>query len=491
MLSKNLLTGIDIIYKSPNYHDDIEIGYLSEHTNDLKPNTCFICIKGSKTDSHELVQELTNDVVLIIATKQLDTDIPYVIVKDTLELTPILATRFYEHPSKKLNLIGVTGTDGKTTTALITKQLIDKFTPCAYIGTNGLKYLDYSLSTPLTTPKAITLNQYLASLVKENIDYASLEVSSQGLMTHRVDQLHFKVGIFTNLTHEHLDYHETIDNYFLAKAQLFKMLDKDAYAIINLDSPYADRLIKLTKAKVITYGKSLNSDYWITNIRPEFPHTYFDLIIRDKAYTNISLSLFGDYNVYNAVASLACLDCLGFDLNEVIPHLRQIANIEGRMVNIDYGQPFKVIVDFAHTPYALESILKNLKTLKMNKLTLVFGCAGERDKSKRPIMGKIASTYADKIIITSEDPKSEDLLIIIRDIILGIDDIFKVAIIPNRKEAIRKAIEEAEENEIILITGKGNEHYEVFNGYKVEHNDIEEASNTLLFLQSQLTPYII
>ncbi len=491
MRSAHLLEGIELIYKSPNYHEDIEIRYLSENTNDIKPNTCFICIKGSKVDSHELINNLSNDVVLIIATRELQTSIPYVIVKDTLEIIPLLATRFYHHPSKKLNLIGVTGTDGKTTTALIIKQLLDHFTPCAYIGTNGFKYLKHDYETTLTTPKSLSLNKYLSKLVEENIDYVSLEVSSQGLDTHRVDHLHFKAAIFTNLTHEHLDFHETIEKYFSAKAKLFQMLDKNAYAIINLDSPFADDLIKLTKGKVITYGKNLNSDYWITNIRPDFPNTYFDLIVKDKAYTNISLSLFGDYNVYNAVASLACLDSLGFELTEIIPYLKNIKNIEGRMVNLELGQPFKVIVDFAHTPYALESLLKNLQTLKMNKLTLVFGCAGERDKTKRPLMGKIASIYADKIIITSEDPKSEDLLLIIRDIIMGVDDLFKVEIVPNRKQAIQKAIEEAEENDIILITGKGNEHYELFNGYKVEHNDIEEAQKALLQYQSTINSYII
>ncbi len=479
MLSKDVLRDVKILYKSEQYHDFINIEYLTENTNDIKMNSCFICIKGNKFDGHDLVQDLSIKPSLIVASKQIETDIPYVIVSNTLTSLPLISGNFFRHPSKSLNLIGITGTDGKTTTALVIKQLIDHFKSCAYIGTNGFLLNQYHQNNPLTTPKPIMLNKYLTQIVGEGIPYATLEVSSQGLDLHRVDHIKFKVAIFTNLTHEHLDYHKTIENYFLSKLRLFQMLDKDSTAIINLDSPYAKRIIKETKAKVITYGKSVDCDFQIGNINTSFRDTTFDLLTKDQNYQNIHLNLFGDYNVYNSVAALISLHVLGYDINEIIPKLHFLHEIDGRMHSVVAGQPYTVIVDFAHTPNALNSLLTNIDYVKRKNLILVFGCAGERDKSKRPLMGEVANQHASIIILTSEDPKSEDTLDIIHDIYKGINDVFKVSIIPNRKKAIQKALEIANPDDIVVITGKGNENYEIFNGYIVEHNDIKIVENYL------------
>ncbi|HEY8364272.1 MAG TPA: UDP-N-acetylmuramoyl-L-alanyl-D-glutamate--2,6-diaminopimelate ligase [Haloplasmataceae bacterium] len=478
MLSKDILKGVEIIFKSSNYHDDIEIDYLSENTNDIKPNTCLICIKGTKHDAHELLSTLKTNPVLIIASKQIITDIPYIIVADTLQYLPLICRNFFSDPSKKLSLIGVTGTDGKTTTALIIKQLLDE--KCAYIGTNGYMIHKQHHKTSLTTPKPIMLNSYLDEAVKNNIDYVSLEVSSQGIEYHRLDYLQFKAAIFTNISHEHLDYHKTIENYFYAKLKLFKMLDKNSLAIVNLDcKPYAEEIIKNTKAKVITYGKDIHSDFQITNIKLSLQHTTFDLITSKEIYPNISLNLFGEYNVYNATAALAVLNALGYNLQEIIPKLQYLNEIEGRMHFVNCGQPFDVIVDFAHTPNALENLLSNIRKVFTNNIIIVFGAAGERDKTKRPLMGEVADKYANTIILTSEDPKSEATLDIINDIAKGINNIFKVIIIPNRKKAIIKAIDLAQKDDVVIITGKGNEEYEIFNGYIVQHNDITTVEDHL------------
>lgn len=472
MLSKDILKDVEIVYKSDNYHDDIEIEYLSDHTNDIKDKTCFICIKGNKFDSHDLISSFSIKPILIIASKQIETDIPYVIIPDTEKYLPLFATRLYDNPSHKLDLIGITGTDGKTTTAIIIKQLLEQVKPCAYIGTNGFMINNKHLHSPLTTPKPIMLNRFLNRVVEHNIPYTTLEVSSQGIDLHRIDHLKFKVAIFTNLTHEHLDYHKTIENYFLTKLKLFQTLDNTSFAVINLDSPYAEHIINNTKAQIITYGKNKNSDFCITNIETSLNETSFDLITKNEIFRNIKLNLFGDYNVYNTVSALATIYALGYDLNKFIPKLQSLDEIDGRMHFINLGQPYDVIVDFAHTPNALESLLSNIRSIITNRIILVFGAAGERDNTKRPLMGEVADKYSSVIILTSEDPKSEDVLDIITDIAKGIKNIFKVIIIPNRKKAILKALEIAQIDDLVVITGKGNEKFEIFNGYKLEHNDI-------------------
>lgn len=479
MLSKDILKDVEIVYKSKNYRDDIKIEYLSENTSDIKENTCFICIKGNKFDSHDLVSSFTIKPILIIASKQIETDIPYVIISDTSKYLPLFAHRFYNHPSHKLNLIGITGTDGKTTTSLIIKQLLDTIVPCAYIGTNGFILNDFNFENSLTTPKPIMLNKFLHQAVENNIPYTTLEVSSQGIDLHRVDYLKFKVAVFTNLTHEHLDYHKTIENYFLTKLKLFQTLEPSSYAIVNLDSPYAEQIINNTKAQIITYGKNKDSDFCITNINTTLDETSFTLITKKEIYQDIKLNLFGDYNVYNTVSALATLHALGFNINEFLPKLSKLQEIEGRMHFVNLGQAFNVIVDFAHTPNALNSLLSNISNLISNRIILVFGAAGERDSTKRPLMGEVADKYASVIILTSEDPKSENTLDIINDIAKGIKNIFKVIIIPNRKKAIIKALEMASNNDLVIITGKGNENYEIFNGYKVRHNDIEIVEDYL------------
>jgi len=345
------------------------------------------------------------------------------------------------------------------------------------------------LNNKLTTPKPITLNRYLRDLIKQNIQYASIEVSSQGIDLHRIDHLTFQVAIFTNLTHEHLDYHKTIENYFQTKLKLFQILKEDHYAIVNLDaSPYADQIIEATKAKLLTYGQSIHADFKISQIHTTLDESTFDLMTPIGLFRNIKLNLFGDYNVYNATASLAALYALGFPLEQVILRLNNLKPIDGRMHVLECGQPFKVIVDFAHTPNALNTLLRNINQFKNRDLTVVFGSAGERDVSKRPLMGEAVNRYASRLILTNEDPKSEDSLDIIYDILEGVNDPFKVSIIPNRKQAIIKALNEANTDDIVLITGKGNEKIQVFNGYIEDHNDIAIAES---FLHKKYQPQYI
>ncbi len=479
MLSKDVLKNIEILYKSDNYTDMITIDHLTDNTSDIDFNSCFVCVKGNKFDSHDLIDKAAITPKLIIANREIKTNTPYVIIKNTTKSLPLICANFFKNPSSELNLIGVTGTDGKTTTSQITKQLLDRVNSCAYIGTNGFMFGEKKISTHLTTPKPIILNRFLTNINREFIKNVTIEVSSQGIDAHRVDYLNFKVAVFTNLSHEHLDYHKTIENYFLSKLKLFQMLNKESHAVINLDSePYASRIIKSTKANLITYGTNINSMFKIANIKTSLVKTIFDLFTPEGVYKKISLNMFGDYNVFNATAAICSCYALGYKIDDLINTLDTLEEIDGRMHIIDYGQPFNVIVDFAHTPNALNCLLKNLSKLD-SKIIIVFGSAGERDKSKRSIMGEVVEKYASQIILTSEDPKSEDSLEIINDILKGIKNTFKVSIIPDRKNAIVRALEKAQNGETVIITGKGNEKIEVFNGYIVEHNDIDVSEDFL------------
>ncbi|ERJ13413.1 UDP-N-acetylmuramoyl-L-alanyl-D-glutamate--2,6-diaminopimelate ligase [Haloplasma contractile] len=481
MVISQLLKDVHIKYKSPNVYPNIEIEHITENTGDLLNHTCFFCIRGKFFDGHHLIEQLDhNKTSLIIAEEKLDTEIPYIVVDNTRKALALISRNFNNNPTSKLNMVGVTGTDGKTTTSLIIKHLIDTFTSCAYIGTNGLYYKNKRIPTELTTPKPIHLHKYLTDLIKEQVNYVSMEVSSQGLDYYRAEGIEFNIAVFTNISHEHLDHHKTFDNYLNSKMKLFKQLKEDDVAIINFDQEeIAMKIIQNCKAKVFTYGMNKKADFYISNVSSSMYQTKYDLHTPFGNFYDINLNLFGDFNALNSVAALITCYSLGFDFKKAISALNYINSIEGRMQILDERQPFNVIVDFAHTPNSLDKLLNNISPLKRNKMTVVFGSAGDRDKTKRPIMGQVTSKYADKIILTSEDPKTEEPLDIINSIYSGIDDIGKVEIIPDRKIAIEKALSEADLDDFVVITGKGNESSQQFNGYSVEHNDIHIATTFL------------
>lgn len=418
---------------------------------------------------------------LIIANKQLDTTIPYVIVYNTKSILSRIAHNYYKKPSHKLEIIATTGTDGKTTTSTIIQSLFNLYTECAYIGTNGFKTKYYEIPTLFTTPKPTYLHKYLLRCLNDKIPFVSLEASSQGINEHRLDDVRITSAVFTNLTHEHLDYHGTLDSYFNCKLQVFKRLPETGFAIINLDQEeYANKIMSETKAKIITYGTHPKAMFRFETIKTSFEQTTFTLVTPNKTYKNVKMNLFGDYNVYNVVAALAVIYAYGFDLDLAVKKLRALDPIEGRMVMIDTYEGFKVIIDFAHTPNALQSLLSNIRRVNPNgRLILVFGSAGERDPTKRPFMGQIADKWCDKLFITNEDPKSEDPIDIIEDIYEGIQNPFKTEIILDRKEAIKKAIHFADPNDIVVITGKGNENIQQFKDYNITHNDIAISMETL------------
>lgn len=442
----------------------------------IKGQEClFICIKGENYDGHNYVNEaIENGAICIITEKDLDISIPYIKVSDTKDELARIASIFYQNPSSKMNLIGVTGTDGKTTVATIIKQVVFD---TGYIGTNGIDYLCNHYYIKNTTPNPIIINSFLNDMFNSGIKNCAMEVSSQAILGKRINYLPFQIAIFTNLTHEHLDSHHTMEEYFQTKAQLFSSLDKDSLAIINIDSPYGKRLTKMTKAKVITYSTKEKATLRALNIRFDSKGSVFDLEYKYRIYKRIETNLIGKYNVSNILACIGVFFDLGIPFKEIREKLSNLKPIEGRMHMIENGK-FLTIVDFAHTPNALYNLLETSRKFTKNNLIILLGATGKRDASKRSLMGQIATEMADFVIFTEEDSYDEALEKIISDLTADVKR-ENYIIIPSRKEAIRHLSKIASYNDTILITGKGNEKTMSTRNTVIEYNDIEEISKYL------------
>lgn len=422
----------------------------------------FFCIKGMINDGHHFVnQAIKNGAVCIVHSEDVGKyvdDIVYIKVVDVTSILTSTTDKFYQQVTKKMKVFGVTGTNGKSSIAVTIKNIMNDFTLCGYIGTIGIEYNNIHVTTGHTTPDIITLMKVIDDMYRDKIRAISLEVSSHGLDQHRTDGIDFDYAIFTNLTHEHLDYHGTMDNYFEAKAKLFKNLSQDKCAIINNDDEYGRKMINLTPARVVTYGIMDKATYQATDIKLNAKNTQFNLRYENDDYP-IETNIVAKFNVYNLLAIIAALHESGLELEDIIPKVKNIKQIEGRVEIIDEGQPFNIIIDYAHTPDGFIKIYEYAKaiTKKANKIISVFGSAGKRDTKKRPKLGKISHDYCDMLILTEEDPRNESVLDICHDIVSEITEDF--VIIENRYDAIRQAIEMANSNDTILILGKGDEDY--------------------------------
>lgn len=456
---------------------DVEIKDIKTNTKEINDGDLFVCIKGFNVDRHDFVDEAKRKgAKALVVNHKVDSDLPQIIVEDTNKELSSIVTKFYDYPSTKMKMIGVTGTDGKTSTSTIIYQLLNQITKCGYIGTNGVKCPTYEDNSNNTTPTTEHLNRYLNNFYNEDCKCVCMEAGSEGLAQGRCEGIEFDYSIFTNLTHEHLNFHKNMHNYMLAKSILFKQTKKSGTSILNIDDSYSKEIKELCNGKVLYYGKDEKADFRFTNIviNPKF--TKFDLIYNNETY-NITSPLLGMFNVYNLTAALSILILEGYDINKF-----DLSNlyVDGRMTDINLGQNFKVIVDYAHTPNGYLNLFELTKTLKSNRTIVVAGSAGERDKEKRPIMGKILVDNADLVIFTYEDPRSEDPKDIIDDLtreVMDKQDKFEIVI--DRKEAIQRAIEIAEKGDMVLILGKGNETYETLKDGKIYFNDIEEAKNAL------------
>ena len=457
-----------------------EIEGISYNSKKTQQNDLFICLTGEHVDGHEYAEEaVANGACICVVERQLNLDIPQIVVSDTSEVIAQIADLFYSSPSQKLNVIGVTGTNGKTTvTHLIQKLFEENKQKCALIGTLGHKFFssDSYHDAKHTTPQAPELQSILYDINEKCIDNVVMEVSSHALAQHRVDYCDFNGAVFTNLTQDHLDFHITMDNYFKAKAMLFERLVTGDFAVINADDSYATRFMEVVSPTVnlITYGINMSADVRAKNVTFSNSGASFICEIKGKEYP-VSLKMNGMFSVYNVLAAITTALALNFDIEKSIKVLENLGGVAGRF-EIVVHKP-TVIVDYAHTPDGLENVLKAARDITPSdgKLVCLFGCGGDRDATKRPKMGRIAEDYADRVIVTSDNPRSEDPQQIITDILAGFKSVNNVIVEPDRELAIKEAYKIANPNDVILVAGKGHEDYQILANETIHFDDREKV----------------
>ncbi|MCX7919104.1 MAG: UDP-N-acetylmuramoyl-L-alanyl-D-glutamate--2,6-diaminopimelate ligase [bacterium] len=472
---------------------ELEILGLAHSSKEVTPGSLFICIEGYKTDGHRYAaQAIENGAVALVINKELagiPEQIALIKVPNTRSAEASLAAKFYGYPSQKMPVIGITGTNGKTTTTYLIESILRSagYRP-GVIGTIAYRFGGNIIPAKNTTPSALELNQIMAQMVEIGCDYLVMEVSSHALSQGRVDGIDFDVGIFTNLTRDHLDFHNTLEEYLKAKCILFVKLgqgyDKKypKFAVVNIDDQYAAEVIAASAVPVVKYGVANDAEVRAANIVPRQTGLVFDLIT-PLGKTEIQLQLAGMFNVYNALAAAAAVLKANISLEQIKSGLESVSIVPGRFQLVDAGQDFMVIVDYAHTEDALFNLLRSARQLTKQKLIVVFGCGGDRDRGKRPKMGEIAAKLADLVIITSDNPRSEDPARIALDIEIGIKRVSngadKYQVVLDRKTAIATAIELAKKGDIVVIAGKGHETYQIFADRTIHFDDAEVAREIL------------
>lgn len=471
-------------YKDLINFKNIDITGISYNSKTTKKGDIFVCLVGEHTDGHEYAQSaLENGAAALLVEKKVSgTRIPQVVVSSTRHKIADIADRFYSSPSKGINLIGITGTNGKTTvTHLIQKIFEENEQKCALIGTLGYKLSSNGeyRDAKHTTPQAPELQATLRMIKDvEKIDNVVMEVSSHALDQNRVGGCRFNGAVLTNLTQDHLDYHITMDNYFDAKALLFKGLQDDDFAVINADDEYGEKFLNIVPECVrkYTYGVKKQADVMAKDIVFSLNGAEFTLVTKDSEH-KVNLHMNGMFSVYNVLAALTASIAMGIDLNVALKALQNVKGVAGRF-EVVVKKPL-VIVDYAHTPDGLENVLKSAREITPadGKLICLFGCGGDRDATKRPKMGAIAEKLSDKIVITSDNPRTEDPQTIITDIIAGLKSVNTESIVvePDRGRAIELLKSISNNNDVVVIAGKGHEDYQILKDRTIHFDDREEA----------------
>jgi len=453
----------------------------------VQRNGLFVALRGEKTDGHQFIDQAIEKGASVIVTEREGNNrrVTSLVVENTRTALADLSATFYGHPARKLKLAAVTGTNGKTTTAFLIKHICEKAgLRCGLIGTVRYEIGERVLPAIRTTPESLDLQELLAQIVNAGCSAAATEVSSHALAQDRTRGIEWNVAVFTNLTQDHLDFHETMENYFDSKAKLFTQLGsqekkRKPVAIVNIDDRYGERLLNKIDKRValVTYGMGARADFRASNYRVEFSGTSYQLDARGKSYL-VRVPLIGRFNVANSVAALAGANALGISLRDAVLSLGKSPQVPGRLELVPAKRQFQVFVDYAHTPDALRNVLKTLRELEPHRLIVVFGCGGNRDRQKRPLMGEIADRHADYAIITSDNPRGEDPGAIIAETEKGFRSTRYEKHV-DRTEAIRRAIALAHPRDIVLIAGKGHESYQEFADHTVPFDDIQVARRAI------------
>ncbi len=460
MKLKELLNGVNIEKIVGN--EEVNISGITFDSRAVKAGYLFICISGFKADGHSFAQEAVDKgAVALLAEHEIEgIGATTVVVSNTRRETPAVAANFYDHPHKKLKVIGITGTNGKTTSTYLVKAILEHMGhKVGLIGTNQNLIGTTILPSHHTTPDFIELMELLSRMVEEEAEYAVMEVSSHSLALDRVSACEFEVGAFTNITQDHLDFHKTMENYLDAKSKLFNLCK---IGVINNDTEAAEYLKgKATCERLLTYGKNNPSDIKADNVEYQGDGVTFDLSYGGET-VKVNLGIPGEFSVYNALTAISCCIGLGISVSDIAKGLAEAEGVKGRIEVVKTNKDYTVIIDYAHTPDGILNIINAIRGFAKGRVITLFGCGGDRDRTKRPIMGKVAGELSDFCIVTSDNPRSETPSEIIKDILPGIDETHcPYEIIENRFDAIEYALDHAQKDDIILLAGKGHETYQI------------------------------
>jgi len=449
----------------------------------IEKDFLFVAIRGGQQDGNEFIQQALSRGAAAVVTddpKELSQGAPFILVPECRSAMANLASAFYGNPSRVMRLIGVTGTNGKTTVTYLVEHLLkEQNKNVGVIGTVNYRFGGKETPAKETTPGPLRIQQLLAEMRDARCEYVAMEVSSHALGQNRVGGIAFESALFTNLTQDHLDYHKTLEAYFECKSRLFSTLLPEKLAILNADDAWTEPLKKKVSSRVLTYGIKNPSEVKAAGIEKKEFRTSFSVEYKGRKFPAES-PLIGLHNVYNTLGALAVMAGLGFNMETAVRQLDSFPGVPGRLEAVNCGQNFLVFVDFAHTPDGLENVLSTLKPYRRNQLTVVFGCGGDRDSGKRPTMAAIASRYCDFVYVTSDNPRSEDPKDIAEDVRRGFPDHFKnYAVILDRKKAIRQALLAARQDDIVLLAGKGHETTQVLADQMVPFSDRKEAERVL------------
>ncbi len=444
--------------------EETDVKGLEYDSRRVKPGDLFFCIVGLNFDGHLFAAEaVKNGAVAIVTERELDLDVCQVVVEDSRVAMAELSARFFGYPAKALTMVGVTGTNGKTTTTHMLKAICEQTGyKTGLIGTIMNMISDERVPTDRTTPESLDLHRLLARMREEGVKIVVMEVSSHSLVQQRVRGIQFAVGVFTNLTQDHLDYHKTFENYVEAKRILFKQCD---FAVLNADDAYVDAFREGFTGRTLTFGVREKADVTAADIDITARGVQFDMLT-PKGKLRLHLAIPGLFSVFNAMAAATSALALGLDLPEIKAGL-EMTSVSGRLEPLMANGDYSIFLDYAHTPDALENVLKTVRGFAPGRIVTLFGCGGDRDMAKRPIMGEVAGRYSDYLIVTSDNPRTEEPMDIIRSILGGvIKSGCDYTVIENRREAIKHALVSAKDNDVIILAGKGHETYQEINGVK-------------------------
>ena len=480
----------DILYKIPIEKTigstAVAVRNIEFDSRNVGLNDVFVAIKGTVSDGHEFILKASEQGALVIICETLPetiiNGITYVQVADSHKALAILAANYYENPSENIKLVGITGTNGKTT---ISTLLYDLFTAAGHktglISTVKVMVSGVRYEAKRTTPDSLTINRYLQEMVEAGVEYCFMEVSSHGIHQKRTEGLHFAGGIFTNLTHEHLDYHKDFKEYRDVKKKFFDQLPKSAFALTNADDKNGAVMLQNTNAKKYTYALKSYADY-----KAQILENNFTGLLLKINNNEIWVKLIGAFNAYNMLAIFGAADILGMETLELLQLMSTLESVDGRFQYLISEKKITAIVDYAHSPDALKNVLETINSIRTGneELITVVGCGGDRDATKRPIMGKIAATLSTKVVFTSDNPRTEDPDKIVEEVEAGVpaEHFNKTVSITNRKQAIKNACQMANENDIILIAGKGHETYQEINGERIDFDDFKIVNEFLTAL---------